>query len=139
MAREGETLRVVNEMRINGEPRPKGWPSGGVKHTIWSIYYFDVVTRDRLEPLLAGLPAADHLAPFRWLFPEDDLAESEGAPRPFFYLFVLGRLQERSGEHAGALASYRAVLREAAIKKYDSRQALDIVKNVNEAVKRLSG
>jgi hypothetical protein len=91
------------------------------------------------RPLLAGLPAAEHLATFRWLFPEDDLAESEGAPMSFFYLFVLGRLQERSGERTSALASYRRVLHEAAIKKYDSSQALEIVKDVSAAVKRLSG
>jgi hypothetical protein len=139
VAREGEALRVVNAMRVTGEPRPRGWASGGVKKTIWSIYHFDVVTRDRLEPLLAGLPAADHLATFRWLFPEDDLAEGDGAPIPFFYLFVLGRLQERSGEHTAALTSYRRVLEEATIKKYDSSQALAIVKNVKAAVKRLAG
>ena len=139
VAREGQALRVVNEMRVNGEPRPKGWPPGGLKKTIWSIYYFDVVTRDRLEMLLAGLPAGEHLKTFRWLFPEDDLPESEGAPMPFQYFVVLGRLQERSGERAGALASYRRVLQEAAIKKYDGGRTLEIVKEISAAIKRLSG
>jgi hypothetical protein len=91
-----------------------------------------------LDPLLAGLPAAEQLATFRWLFPEDDLPENDGAPMPFFYLFVLGRLQERSGERAGALASYRRVLQEASVKKYDSSRALAIVKDVRAAVERLS-
>ena len=139
VAREGEALRVVNEMRVKGEPRPKGWASGGFKNTVWSIYYFDVVNGDRLEALLGGLPAADHLSTFRWLFPEDDLAESEGAPMRFFYLFMRGRLEERSGERAGALASYRRVLEEAAIKKYDSHQVREVVKDANAAVQRLGG
>jgi hypothetical protein len=32
----------------------------------------------------------------------------------FSYLFVLGQLQEHGGERAGALVSYRRLLREAA-------------------------
>ena len=136
-AREGEALRVVNEMRIGGET-PTGWQPGGLKKTIWSIYHFDVVTHDRLAPLLEAVPAPEHLAMFRWLFPEDDLAESAGAPGPFFYLFVLAQLQERSGERAGALASYRRVLDDAAPKHYDSSRALEIVRQVKAAITRLS-
>ena len=110
-AREGAALRVVHEMRVNGEPRPTGWQPGSLRNAVWSIYHFDVVTSDRLEPLSAALPPAEHLATFRWLFPEHDLAESDGAPSPFSYFFVLAQLQERSGDRAGALASYQRLLR----------------------------
>src|SRR6266542_2596559 len=80
-------------MRINGETRPKGWGPGSFKGKLWSIYHFDVVTDDRLAPLLAALPPAEHLALFRWLFPEDDLPEGDGAPSLFNFLFVLAQLQ----------------------------------------------
>src|SRR5262249_8429686 len=106
-AREGEALRVANEMRTKSEPPPTGWESGSLKRKLWSIYHFDVVTDDRLEPLLAAVPPAEHLALFLWLFPEDDRPEAEGAPSLFSYLFVLAQLQERGGDRAAALASYR--------------------------------
>ena len=125
-------------MRINGETRPSGWKFGSLKRKLWSIYHFDVVTDDGLEPLLAALPAAEHLALFRWLFPEDDLPEADGAPSLFSYLFVLGQLQEHGGERAGALVSYRRLLREAANKNYNSSRAIKMVNDVNAAIKRLS-
>jgi TIR domain-containing protein len=137
--REGEALRVANEMRINGETRPSGWEFGSLKRKLWSIYHFDVVTDDGLEPLLATLPSAEHLALFRWLFPEDDLPEADGAPSLFSYLFVLGQLQEHGGERGGALVSYRRLLREAANKNYNSSRAIKMVNDVNAAIKRLSG
>jgi TIR domain len=136
--REGEALRVANEMRINGETRPSGWEFGSLKRKLWSIYHFDVVTDDGLEPLLATLPSAEHLALFRWLFPEDDLPEAHGAPSLLSYLFVLGQLQEHGGERAGALVSYRRLLREAANKNYNSSRAIKMVNDVNAAIKRLS-
>ena len=129
--RESGAIRVANEMRINGETRPKGWQPGSLKKRLWSIYHFDVVTTDRLEPLLPALPAAEHLALFRWLFPEDDLPEHDGAPSLFSYLFVLARLQEHSGDRASALASYRRLLREAATNKYSDKRALEIVDDAN--------
>jgi hypothetical protein len=136
--REGEALRVANEMRINGETRPKGWQPGSLRRTLWAIYHFDVVASDRLEPLLTALPPVEHLATFRWLFPEEELPESDGAPSAFNYLFVLAQLQEQSGGRNAALDSYRRLLREAATKKYDSSRAHEMVNAATAAIKRLS-
>ena len=125
-------------MRINGETRPKGWGPGSFKSKLWSIYHFDVVTDDRLAPLLAALPPAEHLALFRWLFPEDDLPEGDGGPSLFNFLCVLAQLQEQGGDRAGALASYRRLLSEFANKGYNSSRATKIVSDANAAIKRLS-
>lgn len=135
--RENEAIRVVNEMRINGETRPKGWGPGSLTGKLWSIYHFGFITHDHQAPLLAALPPAEHLSLFRWLFPEDDLPE-DGAPSLFHFLFVLAQLQEHGGDRAGALASYRRVLSEFATKRYDSSRATKIGNDANAAIKRLS-
>jgi hypothetical protein len=136
--RKKEAIRVANEMRVNGETRPKGWGPGSFKGKLWSIYHFDVVTSDRLAPLLAALPPAEHLSLFRWLFPEDDLAEGDGAPSLFNFLFVFAQLQEQAGDRAGALASYRRLLSEFRNKGYNSSRAAKIVSDANAAIERLS-
>ena len=136
--REKEAIRVANDMRINGETRPKGWGPGSVKGKLWSIYHFEVVSDDRLTPLLAALPPAEHLSLFHWVFPEDDLPEGSGAPSLFNFLFVLAQLQEQAGERAGALTSYRRLLSEFANKGYNSSRATKIARDANAAVKRLS-
>ena len=101
-------------------------------------YHFGFVARDGQAPLLAALPPAEHLASFRWLFPEDDLPEGTGAPSLFNYVVVLAQLQEQAGDRAGALASYRRLLNEFATKRYDSSRAIKLVNDANAAIKRLS-
>ncbi|HEX9663132.1 MAG TPA: toll/interleukin-1 receptor domain-containing protein [Candidatus Binatia bacterium] len=136
--REKEAIRVANQMRINGETRPKGWGRDSFKGKLWRIYHFGVVTDDRLAPLLAALPPAEHLSLFRWLFPEDDLPKGDGAPSLFNFLFVLAQLEEQAGDRAGALASYRRLLSEFANKGYNSSRANKIASDANAAIKRLS-
>ena len=136
--RKKEAIRVANEMRINGETPSKGWGPGSFKGKLWSIYHFEVVTSDRLAPLLAALPPAEHLLLFRWLFPEDDLAGGHGAPSLFNFLFVLAQLQEQAGDRAGALASYRRLLSEFANKGYNSSRATKIAGDAKAAIKRVS-
>jgi tetratricopeptide (TPR) repeat protein len=132
-AREAEAIRVANEMRVAGEARPIGF-----KGRLWSIYHFDLVTADHLERLLRGLPPAEHLATFRWLFPESELVPDQ-SPSLMQFLHVLAQLQEHGGDRAGALESYRRLLVEARKKNYDSSTATRIVDHANAAVKRLSG
>lgn len=136
--RKKEAIRIANEMRLNGETRPKGWGPGSFKGKLWSIYHFDVVSDDRLAALLAALPPAEHLSLFRWLFPEDDLPQNDGAPSLFNFLFVLAQLQEQAGDRAGALASYRRLLVEFANKGYNSSRTTKIAGDANAAIKRLS-
>ena len=97
-------------MRTGNETRPKGWGPGSFKNKVWSIYHFGFVAEDERAPLLAALPPADHLATFRWLFPEDDLATDRDRSWLFEYLFVLAQVEEYGGDRAGALVSYRRLL-----------------------------
>ncbi len=101
-----EVVRVANDMRAGAEPLPT---VGGTAETlvseIWDIYHTALVRgRDR-EAFLGTLPSKDLLDTFLWLFP----AYANSANR-HAYLFMLAQLQERSGERADSLASYRALL-----------------------------
>ena len=137
--RQKEVIRVTNEMRINGETRPKGWGPGSFKAKVWAIYHFGFITNDDQAQLLAALPTAEHLASFRWLFPEDDLtAAGQGGPSLFDYLVVFAQLQEHGGDRAGALVSYRRLLSEFASKKYDSARAIKIADHAKAAIQRLA-
>ncbi len=136
--RQQEVIRVTNEMRLNGETRPRGWGPGSFKTKVWAIYHFGFIASDDQAPLLAALPPAEHLASFGWLFPEDDRAEGQGGPSLFDYLAVLAQLEEHGGDRAGALASYRRLLNEFALKKYDGGRALKIIDRANAAIRRLA-
>ena len=139
LEREKEAIRVANEMRVGGEPRPKEWGFGSFHNKLWPIYYFGIViSDDHPPPILAALPPRDHLSLFSWLFPEDDLKQADGAPSLFNYLFVLAQLQEQAGDQAGALSSYRRLLSEFEKKGYDSSWATKIANTANAAIKRLS-
>ncbi len=138
--REAEAIKVANDMRLRGKPRPEGWTAvNAVKGAIWSIYHFDVVNTDTLPMrVLAALPPDQHLPTFLWLFPEDDLPEGVGAPSLFSYYFALAQLQEQARKRDGALASYDRVLREFASKGYNSSQSVRIAEIARAAVEGLS-
>ncbi len=137
--RQREVIRVVNAMRTGKEARPKGWGPGSFKGKVWAIYHFGFVTEDERAPLLAALPPADHLATFRWLFPEDDLAADRGEYGLFEYLFFLAQVEEYGDDRAAALASYRRLLGEFTSKKYNSGRAVKMVEQANVAIRRLGG
>ena len=140
LERQKETIRVVNAMRVGKETRPKGWGPGAFKGKVWAIYHFGFVPDDDRAQLLAALPPAEHLATFRWLFPEDDLAAADrGEYALFEYLFVLAHVEEYGTDRAAALASYRRLLGEFASKKYNSRAAIKMVEQANAAIRRLGG
>jgi tetratricopeptide (TPR) repeat protein len=136
--RQKVVLRVANEMRVNNETLPKGWGPGSFKGKMWAIYHFGFVSGDDQAPLLAALPPAEHLASFRWLFPEGDLAGGQGGPSLFDYLTVLAQLEEHGGDRAGALASYRRLLSEFELKKYNSGRAIKIADRAKVAIQRLA-
>jgi hypothetical protein len=139
LERQKEVLRVVNAMRTGNEKRPKGWGPGSFKGKVWSIYYFGFVADNERAQLLAALPPAEHLATFRWLFPEDDLPTDRGAYWLFEYLFVVAQVEEYGGDRTGALASYRRLLGEFASNKYNSSRATKMVEQTNAAIRRLGG
>jgi len=77
---------------------------------------------------LAALPPADHLATFRWLFPEDQLPTG----RKHLYLYILAQLQELNGDRSNALASYRRLRSEL------GNQQGRLLDDSDAAIKRLA-
>jgi hypothetical protein len=100
---ESEAIRVANEMRNGGETMPPGTPESSDKWRLWNIYYARLISGRDKPQFLSALAPADHLATFRWLYPEDQLPK-EKYP---LYLYILAQLQELNGDRAGALVSYR--------------------------------
>ena len=137
LERQKEVIRVVNAMRTGNETRPKGRGPGAFQANVWRIYHFGFIADDEREKLLATLPPEEHLATFRWLFPEDDLPVERGQYSYFEYLFILASVEEYGAERAGALASYRRLLAEFASKPYNSSRALKMVEQANLAIRRL--
>jgi hypothetical protein len=104
-AREEEVMRVANGMRVDNQARPVGFQSGADPWRLWSIYHDRVVRERAKADFLAALPAEDHLATFRWLFPEHSVpTDGRNAFR-----FVLASFQEVAGQRAEALAGFRAL------------------------------
>jgi tetratricopeptide (TPR) repeat protein len=131
---EIEAIRVVNDMRAKGEPRPTDF----LKRRLWAIYHWQAVAADHLESLRPALPPAEHLATFRWAFPQEGLSEKEG-PSLFNYLYVLAQLQEQAGDRAGAVDSYRKAVEEFSKNKYTASRSIIMNGRAAAAIKRLSG
>jgi len=117
-----ETIRVANEMRTKGETMPVEDPDRPLAWQLWNVYYDALVSgrNDSRKPrFLSVLSPADHLATFRWLYPEKEVPESKHD----LYIAMLAAFQEYGGDRAGALASYRQLPRtmvidpDAAIKR----------------------
>jgi tetratricopeptide (TPR) repeat protein len=100
---ENEAIRVANEMRGRGETMPSGTPEGSYARRLWSVYYRRLLYGHDKPQFLAALSPPDHLATFRWLYPEDQLPKQNYD----VYLYILAELQELNGDRANALASYR--------------------------------
>ena len=119
-------------------------PAADASHSdtrrLWDVYYRRLFSRHQPVEFLSALPAADQLATFRWLFPEDDLAvaDREESAR-FEYLFVLAHVEEYGADRAAALASYRRLLGEFASKKYNSSRAIKMAEQAKAAIRRLGG
>jgi len=77
---DGEVIRVANEMRTGGETMPADTPHRSLRWDLWSsIYWRRFRThsgRDDNSQFLSTLPPADHLATFRWLYPEDQIPKA---------------------------------------------------------------
>lgn len=100
---EIEAIRVASEMRSGGEAMRADTLEESDAWRLWNIYYSRMVTHYDKSQFLAGLSPADHLATFRWLYPEDRLPEG----KKHLYVYILAQLQELNGDRANALASYR--------------------------------
>ena len=108
-----EAVRVANEMRGYGEAPPTEDESKRYWSRFWSIYYDRLLNGHDRDGLLSVLPAKDHLATFRWLFPD----ASVPAEKKMLQRFFLATLEEAAGERLDARASYQAVKAELDAKK----------------------
>jgi hypothetical protein len=139
LERQKEVIGVVNAMRTGNEAKPKGWGPGAFKGKVWAIYYFGFVTGNEQAPLLDALTPAEHLATFRWLFPEDELASDRGGPGLLDYLFVRAQVEEYGGDRAGALASYRRLVTGFADRKTSGGRVARNLEHAEAAIRRLGG
>jgi hypothetical protein len=100
---ESETIRVANAMRRGGETIPAGTAERSDTWKLWNIYYSRLIFDHDKPQFLSALSPADHLATFRWLYPEDQFPKDKYQQ----YLYILAQLQELNGDRTNALASYR--------------------------------
>ena len=125
---ESEAIRVANEMRNGGETMPPDTPESSDRWRLWNIYYSRLISGRDKPQFLSTLSPADHLATFRWLYPEDQLPKDKYP----LYLYIVAQLQELNGERANALASYRRLRSE-----FGSSPGR-VIDDANAAIERLS-
>lgn len=126
--RESEAIRVANEMRLGGETMPTGIPDRSDTWRLWNIYYSRLIFGHDKPQFLSTLSPADHLATFRWLYPEDQLPKEKDQ----VYLYMLAQLQELNGDRTNALASYRR------LRSQLGNERGSLLDGSNAAIKRLS-
>jgi len=94
---EREALRVVSDMRTAGES-----VDAGVRDSLWSYFYFNLLRKAPRAELLAGLPAKDLLETFLWLYPENEVRPD----RQTLWRFYAGVLAEAAGDKAAARSRF---------------------------------
>jgi tetratricopeptide (TPR) repeat protein len=117
-------MRVVNQMRINGETI-----AGRYRSRV--LTYFRPGNRDELQEMLSAVPPGDAWATFLWLDdppPGDDL-KYEGFHREFIHARVL----ELDGKTAEALALFTELDRKMRSARFTGR----LLDDVSDASKRL--
>ena len=127
-----ETVRVANEMRAAGEPLPRvAGDTESLVSAIWDAYSASLIRgRDKAE-FLGILPPKDLLDTFVWLFPAYANSSNRHA-----HLFMLAQLQERNGDRADALATYRAL---AALLAKQGSNPWGMADAARKAIARLQG
>lgn len=103
---ENEVVRVANDVRIQGEALPPERAHDSLLWRLWNVYYVRLTTGGDTAEFLDALPAEDHLATFRWLYPESVVPDD----KRHLYLFMLGQLLEHAGVSAEAVSTYRSLL-----------------------------
>jgi hypothetical protein len=125
---ECEAIRVADKMRRGGEAMPAGAPDGSDAWRLWNVYYSRLISSRDKPQFLSTLSPPDHLATFRWLYPENQLPKEKYHQ----YLYILAQLQELSGDRTNALASYRL------LRSQLGNNRGPLLNASNEAIKRLS-
>ena len=130
---ENEVVRVANDMRLRHEVMPGDPDTGSDAWRLWGVYYDRFMRRRDLPAFLAALPAADHLATFRWLFPEADIPREKRN----LFLFMRASLEEHAGDRAAALASF-TVLRDILVREHALAAGGPLPEATVAALERLS-
>jgi len=125
---EGEVIRVANEMRTAGEKMPAGTPDRSDTWRLWDVYYSRLIFNHDKPQFLSALSPAEHLATFRWLYPEDQFPKDKYQ----LYLYMLAQLQELNGDRASALVSYRQ------LQSLVGNNQGSLLDGANAGIKRLS-
>ncbi len=125
---ECEAIQVANEIRRGGETMPIGTPEHSDTWRLWNVYYSRLIFDHDKSQFLAAIPPADHLATFRWLYPEDQLPQD----KHYLYLYILAQLQELNGDRTDALSSYQKVRSQL------GSAHSSLADHSNTAIKRLS-
>jgi hypothetical protein len=100
-----EAVRVANEMRGSGELVPTNDAERGVWSKYWNLYYFQLLGGTQKAAFLPILPPAEHLATFRWLFPESQMPPN----KLNLWVFFLATFQELNGERLAARSNYESL------------------------------
>jgi len=130
--RDGETrlelIRVVNDMRRNGEPL-----DSGDRRRILTSYNPTVNSAEEIKATLSAVPPADAWATYLWL---DEPMKSTGDVeyQRLRHDFVQAGLLEIEGKREAALAAFESLQGELKRRKYNGR----IVSHVDTAIKRLA-
>ena len=125
---ECEAIRVANEMRRGGETMPTGALERSDTWRLWNVYYSRLIFDHDKPQFLAAISPADHVATFRWLYPEDQFPQD----KYYLYLYILAQLQELNGDRTNALASYQK------LRSHLGSARGPLVDHSNAAIKRLS-
>lgn len=107
---------------------PPGPTDGSYRSRLWNVYHSRLIFSHDKPRFLSTLSPADHLATFRWLFPEDQITPDKNSQ----HLYMLAQLQELNGDRATALEAYRGLQRRL---RNSPGSLLD---GTNAAIERLS-
>jgi hypothetical protein len=129
--RQFEAMRVANEMRGNGEPVPTNDAERRIWSKYWNLYSLHLLGGAQKEVFLAILPPAEHLATFRWLFPESQMPPD----KLHLWVLFLATFQELNGERLAARSSYAALRSELLSQRASGR----LLEQTEEGLRRLSG
>jgi tetratricopeptide (TPR) repeat protein len=123
-----ELIRVVNDMRRNGEPL-----DAGERRRILTSYNPTVNSAEEIKETLSAVPPADAWATYNWL-DEPMTRTSDVEYQRLRHDFVQASLLEIQGKREAALAAFEGLQGELKRRKYNGR----IVSHVDTAIKRLS-
>jgi hypothetical protein len=115
-----EAAHAANDMRRRGEALPDD-----TRERLWTYVYYDgLLSRDRRAGFVAGLresgAAADPLATFVWLFPEQQVRDDRRA----LWRFLLASLEEVAGDKSAARQRFES-LRDELKRERGSGRILD--------------